>query len=77
MMVFSSLIAAQRAGFQWYAFSSGEKLHIVEHDYVGRGGKRVKALAFARPNPEDADWFAGVTPKSSEAAGMRSPISHH
>lgn len=55
MYVFSSLQAAQSAGFRWYAFSEAEGLHIVELDQRRSSGKRMKALAFARPSPDEAE----------------------
>ena len=58
MYVFSSLDAAIRSGFRWYAFSEPENLHVVELDRATSGGRRVKALAFARPSAEKAASFA-------------------
>lgn len=52
MVVFSSLAKALREGFRWYSFSRSERLHIVELDH-GRGDRRIKALAFAIPTPEE------------------------
>ena len=61
MYVFSSLDAAIRSGFRWYAFSESENLHVVELDRATCGGRRVKALAFALPAAEDEASTAGST----------------
>lgn len=53
MIVFSSLIAALREGYRWSEYLPSEKLHRVERDAQRPDGKRVKMLAFARPQPDD------------------------
>ncbi len=53
MMIFSTLAAAQQAGFRWFTYSEADQLHIVETDRMLPGGRRVKALAFARRSDSD------------------------
>jgi hypothetical protein len=50
MTVFSSLAQAQREGFRWLEYSREYGLHVVEIDFATPRG-RVRALAFARPEP--------------------------
>jgi hypothetical protein len=53
LIVFSSLSAARREGYRWSEFLPYEQLHRVERDAQRPDGKRVKMLAFARPEPDE------------------------
>ncbi|MBS2040288.1 hypothetical protein JST97_35200 [bacterium] len=53
MIIFSSLSAALREGYRWSEYLQHEQLHRVERDVRRPDGKRVKMLAFAKPQPED------------------------
>ncbi|MFN8605988.1 MAG: hypothetical protein U0931_00540 [Vulcanimicrobiota bacterium] len=53
MIVFSSLSAALREGYRWSEYLPYEQLHRVERDVQRPDGKRIKMLAFAKPQPED------------------------
>lgn len=49
MVIFSSLVAALREGYRWVEFLPATGLHRVERDVMRGDGKRVKMMAFARP----------------------------
>jgi len=54
LIVFSSLAAAQREGFRWFEYLPDQQLHRVERDAQRPDGKRVKMLAFARPQADES-----------------------
>lgn len=55
MTVFSSLRAAVLHGFHWYEYQEALDLHVVVRDHDRGDGRRVRMLAFARPDAvEDA-----------------------
>ncbi|MHB2015875.1 MAG: hypothetical protein ACYCW6_02905 [Candidatus Xenobia bacterium] len=62
MVVFSSLEAAQREGFKWYAFNVDYKLHVVELDRRSRRviNQREKLMAFAHPSPQDHEILGNL-----------------
>lgn len=49
MIVFSSLEEARRHGFSWYEFNRSLELHVVVRDFLRGDGRRVRALAYAKP----------------------------
>lgn len=49
MTIFTSLDSAIRAGFQWLDFNSTLDLHLVQREWTREDGKKVRALAYARP----------------------------
>lgn len=50
MTVFSSVDAARQHGFLWHEWQQDVELHVVIRDFTRPDGRRVRALAFARPD---------------------------
>lgn len=55
MVVFSTLAAAYREGFLWCEFLPDQNLHRVERDVKRADGRRMKMVAFARPEEQLSD----------------------
>ena len=52
MLIFSSLHKAKEYGFHWIEFRGDLRVHVVERVRTRDDGKRVKELAFAKPDSE-------------------------
>jgi hypothetical protein len=55
LVVFSTLAAAYREGFLWCEFLPDQNLHRVERDIKRADGRRMKMVAFARPEEHPSD----------------------
>ena len=55
MVIFSSLEAAVREGFQWLEYKPDLDMHLVIKSWTRQDGKKVRALALARLNRYDPD----------------------
>ena len=54
MVVFSSLEAAKREGFEWLEFQTKTEMHVVVKTMTRRDGLKQRALAFAKPSLAEA-----------------------
>lgn len=55
MTIFSSLQQAAREGFEWVEYQPQTAMHLVVKTLLRKDGLKSRALAFAKPDPVEAD----------------------
>lgn len=54
MVIFSTLEQAVSEGFHWLEFLPHYNLHLIERSFTRADGQKVRALAYARGNPQNS-----------------------